>query len=253
MEQDATNIATEGVMRTEELKGEVTGADSYGISELMFEPTVTLNVGGHLITTTTATLTRFPDTMLGAMFSGRHALTYDKNGAYFIDRDGTHFREILNFLRGSTASTPESMAQLAPRVLEELKVVAGFYGLKDLMFPTPANPVVIKNKGGQDSTVTQGADQLWYIQHPSILTPRVVVVCLQCAGGFVQVSETPGDYDIFPHFAEGRIVSNKQPEFPCHDKTVLLADERGLYFVSDTNTCPECNENHPVNKGSQTK
>ena len=192
--------------------------------------------------------------MLGAMFSGRHALTQEKNGAYFIDRDGTHFREILNFLRGSTASKPECMALLAPRVLEELKVEASYYGLTDLMFPTPpANSVITKRKTGHDAIVTQGDDQLWYIQHPNMHSPRLMVVCLQCAGGFVQISENPGDYDMFPRYVEGRIVSSKQPEFPSHDKTVLLVDDSGLYFVSDTNTCPDCNKDHPVNKSSQKK
>lgn len=33
------------------------------------------------------------------MFSGRFELQPDENGRYFIDRDGTHFRHILNFLR----------------------------------------------------------------------------------------------------------------------------------------------------------
>ena len=258
MNQEATNIVEEEGQSQEETKEEVTSTDRKDekgfASPNIFEPTVTLNVGGQLFTTTAATLTSYPDTMLGAMFSGRHALTQDKNGAYFIDRDGTHFGAILNFLRGTTSSKPESMAQLTPRALEELKDEAGFYGLKDRMFPVKlANPVVITSKAGHDATVTQDDDQLWYVRHPSINAPRLVVVCLQCAGGFVQLSETPGDYDMFPHFAVGRIVSSRQPEFPSHDKTVLLADERGLYFVSDTNSCPVCNESHPVNKPSKTK
>ena len=63
------------------------------------ENIVKLNVGGHLFTTSTLTLQRDPDSMLAVMFSGRHKLVKDENGAYFIDRDGTHFRHILNYLR----------------------------------------------------------------------------------------------------------------------------------------------------------
>jgi hypothetical protein len=33
------------------------------------------------------------------MFSGRHELKKNEAGAHFIDRDGTHFNQILNFLR----------------------------------------------------------------------------------------------------------------------------------------------------------
>ena len=68
-----------------------------------FESTIKLDIGGHSFTTTLTTLTRFPKTMLGAMFSGRHALTKNEAGAYFIDRDGRNFHCILNFLR-----SPES-------------------------------------------------------------------------------------------------------------------------------------------------
>ncbi|XP_066238570.1 rab5 GDP/GTP exchange factor isoform X3 [Saccopteryx leptura] len=37
--------------------------------------------------------------MLAAMFSGRHYIPTDAEGRYFIDRDGTHFGDVLNFLR----------------------------------------------------------------------------------------------------------------------------------------------------------
>ncbi|KAM1276489.1 hypothetical protein ACFX13_029698 [Malus domestica] len=61
---------------------------------------VHLNVGGKKFSTTVDTLTqRQPDSMLAAMFSGRHTLRQDKKGYVFIDRDGEHFRHILNWLR----------------------------------------------------------------------------------------------------------------------------------------------------------
>ena len=68
-----------------------------------FDPQVKLNVGGQLFVTSSATLTNCPNTMLGDMFSGRHALPKDEHGAYFIDRDGQNFHEILNFLRAPDA------------------------------------------------------------------------------------------------------------------------------------------------------
>ncbi|XP_068309968.1 FH protein interacting protein FIP2-like [Pyrus communis] len=61
---------------------------------------VHLNVGGNKFSTTVGTLTqRQPDSMLAAMFSVRHTLRQDKEGYVFIDRDGKHFRHILNWLR----------------------------------------------------------------------------------------------------------------------------------------------------------
>jgi uracil-DNA glycosylase len=44
--------------------------------------------------------------MLAAMFSGRHLNSQDEDGRYFIDRDGTHFRHILNFLRDGETYLP---------------------------------------------------------------------------------------------------------------------------------------------------
>ncbi|KAB1223357.1 FH protein interacting protein FIP2 [Morella rubra] len=56
---------------------------------------------GKKFCTTVDTLThREPDSMLAAMFSGRHTLCEDpKKGYVFVDRDGEHFRHILNWLR----------------------------------------------------------------------------------------------------------------------------------------------------------
>ncbi|KAK3025202.1 hypothetical protein RJ639_043128 [Escallonia herrerae] len=57
--------------------------------------------GGKKFCTTFDTLThREPDSMLAAMFSGRHTICKDSEKGYvFVDRDGKHFRHILNWLR----------------------------------------------------------------------------------------------------------------------------------------------------------
>lgn len=63
------------------------------LKEVHFGCSVKLNVGGKIYKTTLSTLLKDPNSMLSAMFSGRHELKQDKeDGAYFIDRDGKLFR-----------------------------------------------------------------------------------------------------------------------------------------------------------------
>ena len=45
--------------------------------------------------------------MLAAMFSGKFEMKPSEDGAFFIDRDGTHFRFILNYLRNGELILPE--------------------------------------------------------------------------------------------------------------------------------------------------
>ena len=64
---------------------------------------VKLNVGGVKYETTLTTLTADGDeSMLGSMFSGRHALVTNDEGEVFLDRDGTHFGLVLNVLRDTS-------------------------------------------------------------------------------------------------------------------------------------------------------
>ena len=67
---------------------------------------VRLSVGGVHFETSIETLRGDPDSMLAAMFSGRHNICKDEDGRYFIDRDGTHFRYILNYLRDGSTYIP---------------------------------------------------------------------------------------------------------------------------------------------------
>lgn len=59
---------------------------------------VKVNVGGSVFVTSRATLTKCPDSMLAALFSGRYKLV-KLDDAIFIDRDPQHFKTILNWLR----------------------------------------------------------------------------------------------------------------------------------------------------------
>ena len=75
---------------------------------ISFPSVINLNVGGQIYTTSLATLTKYSESMLGAMFSGRFAAQKDSNGNYFIDRDGALFRYILGFLRNGELHVPEN-------------------------------------------------------------------------------------------------------------------------------------------------
>lgn len=62
-------------------------------------PVVQLNVGGHLYTTSLSTLRKYPDSKLAELFSAPPKPPTDREGRVFIDRDGYHFKAILEFLR----------------------------------------------------------------------------------------------------------------------------------------------------------
>ena len=89
---------------------------------------IKLDVGGMLFKTSVNTLCAERGSVLAAMFSGSgFHVTLNDEGAYFIDRDGTHFRHILNYLRGCfDAGTVSDGAR------RELLVEADFYGLAGL-------------------------------------------------------------------------------------------------------------------------
>eukprot|EP01098_Paradermamoeba_levis_P002290 TRINITY_DN1268_c0_g2_i2.p1 TRINITY_DN1268_c0_g2~~TRINITY_DN1268_c0_g2_i2.p1 ORF type:complete len:256 (-),score=67.55 TRINITY_DN1268_c0_g2_i2:166-933(-) len=90
------------------------------------EGMVKLNIGGKYFCTSKDTLTKDPNSMLAVMFSGRFKLI-NHDGCYFIDRDGTYFRHILNYLRGCEFSIP-SDPEVQKAILQEAK----FYQLIEL-------------------------------------------------------------------------------------------------------------------------
>jgi len=102
---------------------------------------ITLNIGGQLFITTKDTLLK-GDTMLSRMFSGQFKssccvdrdgellklffgscmISFYREGNPFIDRDGKHFRIILNFLRSGKFVPPSD-----PVSVQELLVEADYY------------------------------------------------------------------------------------------------------------------------------
>jgi len=89
---------------------------------------IRLNVGGSYFVTTKSTLTKFSDSMLGTMFSGRHKIVVDKeDGSVFIDRSPKYFDQILSYLRDGDVFVPENSQDKYGLIKE-----ADFYGLKGL-------------------------------------------------------------------------------------------------------------------------
>ena len=84
------------------------GRMSQAETKAAFSDPVGLNVGGQIYTTSLSTLTKYSESMLGAMFSGRFPLKQDANGDYFIDRDGSLFGYVLEFLRNGQLQVLES-------------------------------------------------------------------------------------------------------------------------------------------------
>ncbi|XP_071499030.1 BTB/POZ domain-containing protein KCTD21-like [Diadema antillarum] len=89
---------------------------------------VNINVGGTIYTASRATLCRFPDSMLGSMFSDRLPSTRDEKGNYLIDGDGPLFRHVLNFLRRSALVLPEDFKEL-----DMLAQEADYYQINELI------------------------------------------------------------------------------------------------------------------------
>ena len=102
------------------------------------DSTINLNVGRMRFSTTLATLNTFPYSMLGAMFSGRHTIT-KTDGEYFINRSGRLFCYILEFL----LDAEHFEIDLSGVALKDLKKEALYFGLDDVMFPTPPPPVPV--------------------------------------------------------------------------------------------------------------
>ncbi|KAK0137090.1 BTB/POZ domain-containing protein KCTD15 [Merluccius polli] len=69
---------------------------------------VHIDVGGHMYTSSLATLTKYPDSRISRLFNGTEPIVLDSlKQHYFIDRDGEIFRYILSFLRTSKLLLPD--------------------------------------------------------------------------------------------------------------------------------------------------
>ncbi|RIA91422.1 hypothetical protein C1645_767613 [Glomus cerebriforme] len=80
--------------------------------KIVIEDRIILNVGGIKYETFRSTLTAYPDTLLGTMFSNRNKdMMHPTNGnEYFFDRDGYLFRYVLQYYRTGKVHWPEFLS-----------------------------------------------------------------------------------------------------------------------------------------------
>lgn len=92
---------------------------------------IELNVGGQVYYTRHATLTGFPNSLLGKLFSNKKGsandLSRDLRGRYFIDRDGFLFRYVLDYLRDKQVVLPDHFPERG-----RLRREAEYFQLPDL-------------------------------------------------------------------------------------------------------------------------
>lgn len=94
---------------------------------------VELNVGGCVYATSRTTLMSCPESMLTSMISGHIPSATDSNKRVFIDRDGSLFRYILNFLRDKRLHLPDNFAEHA-----QLRQEADFYRIEPIILQLDA-------------------------------------------------------------------------------------------------------------------
>ena len=104
------------------------------------------------------------------MFSGRFDTKPSKDGSYFIDRDGTHFRYILNYLRTGQLVVPKDEI-----VRRELLTEAEFYlveGILDELKARPFKNSLILSLGQRQTLIDWLKETLTSASHDYVLLYR---------------------------------------------------------------------------------
>eukprot|EP00457_Paulinella_chromatophora_P005211 gb/GEZN01005225.1/.p1 GENE.gb/GEZN01005225.1/~~gb/GEZN01005225.1/.p1 ORF type:complete len:476 (-),score=86.17 gb/GEZN01005225.1/:101-1528(-) len=137
-----------------------------------------LNIGGRFFYTSLATLTFAggSTSFFASMFSGRFPIIWDKQDRIFIDRDGTYFRYILNYLRDGGAGWKASDLDLNLKQLKQLHKEARFYNIIPLKNKLAAHIVLLKQKEVKKCHVTIVDGDRYYVS---------LAVELFLANGFV--------------------------------------------------------------------
>ncbi|XP_035524836.1 BTB/POZ domain-containing protein KCTD16-like [Morone saxatilis] len=148
---------------------------------------IELNVGGQVYYTRHATLTSFPNSLLGKLFSNKKGssndLSRDLRGRYFIDRDGFLFRYVLDYLRDKQVVLPDHFPERG-----RLKREAEYFQLPELakLLSSEDSKLCPDDLYYSDyDDVSQGSDQRFYPSYSLDRRYGYITVAFKgvCAGG----------------------------------------------------------------------
>jgi hypothetical protein len=149
---------------------------------------VVLDIGGYRYTTSVQTLRRLPGTFFDAYFSGRYTMDRSEDGSIFIDRDGKHFGQVLEYLRDGVVSVAEKNAtDLDVGELRWLKREFGFYCIELSAEPQEVAFVVggtrIGNRTLASVVCYDAASGVWSEAAPMITARASFGLCKLSDGG----------------------------------------------------------------------
>ncbi|KAF8361509.1 hypothetical protein PRIPAC_88432 [Pristionchus pacificus] len=192
---------------------------------------ISLNVGGHLFSTTPSTLSSRSPSLLSSYIQGDTNVSSSihtlPDGTIFIDRDGSLFSIILNFLRNGRLCVSESFGDLS-RLREE----ALFYQLPSLvnLIPSPS-----ENGGGYVTlgyrgTFAYGRDgqaDVKFRKLQRILVHGKASLCKEVFGDTLNESRDPGDHDFSDRYTTRLYLKHQ-----CLEKACDAMADKGFKLVS---------------------
>merc|ERR1712060_415954 len=99
----------------------------------IFEDPIVLNVGGKYFTTSLATLRSNTGTMLEEMFKKNTSTTCSADGSFFIDRDPSTFRYVLEYLRNDDMLVASGDENVRMQVYDDAEYFQLPDGVKDYL------------------------------------------------------------------------------------------------------------------------
>lgn len=93
---------------------------------------VRFNVGGQSFATYASTLRAYPDCLLARMVDGNFAPVLTEDGSFFVDRDGSRFGFIIDYMRGVKDTQGRLLLPTDLHTLQGLYDDANYYGLTEL-------------------------------------------------------------------------------------------------------------------------